>query len=198
MSSDKLSMSATGTRQGSAEIEKLIEQMRNSKTPEAALKLLHRSVQLRPNDQGLRLMLACTLHEQGKAGEAEQAYAHCLRANPKNLRALINLGSLQISGGQPAAGMKALNGALYLDPGNEEALAQKARGYGIMGKPEDALKILDDLAKKYPTDPKVMKGQALCHIEIGHKTKAAGILVRAAELAPDDQSIKNTLKKVTS
>ncbi len=198
MSSEKLTMSAKATRTGSAEIEKLMQELQAAKTPENALKLARKAVELRPKNPDLRLMLAITLHNLGMAGEAEREYGECLMLDMTNLRALINLGSLQISGGQPQAGLKALDGALHLDPDNAEALEQKGRAFGIMGEPGKALKIFDQLVNRHPENVAFLKAQALCHMEIGHKTKAAEILFRAAELAPDDAVIKTTLKRVAS
>ncbi len=198
MKSDKLSMSGSGTRAGSQEIEDLMRKMQASRTPEAALKLARRAVELRPKNPDLRLMLAITLHNQGKAREAERAYAECLMIDAENLIALINLGSLQISSGQPAAGLKALEGALHLDPDNARARFHKGRGLGRMDRADEALKIFDDLAAEEPDNVEYIKAQALCLMDIGHKTKAAELLFRAAELAPDDKAIQNAMKKVTS
>ena len=198
MKSDKLSMSGSGTRAGSQEIEDLMKQLRASKTPEAALNLARRAVELRPKNPDLRLMLAITLHNQGKAYEAERAYSECLLLDAGNVLALTNLGSLQISGGQPAAGLQALEGALHLDPDNAQARFHKGRGLGRLGKADEALKIFDELAAQQPDNVEVIKAQALCHMDIGHKTKAAELLFRAAELAPDDKAVRNALKKVTS
>jgi len=198
MTSDKLSMSATTTRPGSQEIETLIKQMQLTRTPEAALKLVRRAAQLRPQNPDLQLMLAVTLHNQGKAAEAERAYAECLKLNPENLRALVNLGSLQVSGGQPAAALQVLDGALHLDPDNAEARFHKGRALGALGKADEALKIFEALTRQQPDNVEAIKAQALCHMDIGHKTKAAELLFRAAELAPDDKAVRNALKKVTS
>ena len=198
MKSDKLSMSGSGTRAGSQEIEDLMKQMHESRTPEAALELARRAVELRPKNPDLRLMLAITLHNQGKAQEAERAYSECLMIDAENLLALINLGSLQISSGQPAAGLKALEGALNLDPDNVQARYHKGRGLGRLGQADEALKIFDELAAEQPNKVEFIKAQALCHMDIGHKTKAAELLFRAAELAPNDKAVRNAMKKVTS
>ncbi|MEM7637333.1 MAG: tetratricopeptide repeat protein [Pseudomonadota bacterium] len=198
MTSDKLSMSGSGTLAGSQEIEDLMKQLRASKTPEAALKLARRAVELRPKNPDLRLILAVTLHNQGKAQEAEHAYGECLMLDRENVPALTNLGSLQISGGQAEAGLKALEGALHLDPDNQQARFHKGRGLGRLGRADEALKIFDELAVEQPDNVEVIKSQALCHMDIGHKTKAAELLFRAAELAPHDKAVSNALKKVTS
>lgn len=198
MKSDKLSTSGSGTRAGSQEIEDLMKQLHASKTPEAALTLARRAVELRPKNPDLRLMLAITLHNQGKAQEAERAYAECLMLDAENVRALVNLGNLQISGGQPAIALKALDGALHLEPDNTEALFHKGRALGRLEKADEALQIFEKLAALQPDNVEVIKAQALCHMDIGHKTKAAELLFRAAELAPDDKAVSNALKKVTS
>ena len=198
MKSDKLSISATAKLQGSAELRPLLKEFTETRSWQAMEKLARKAVRLRPDQPEFHLMLGTALHNQGKARAAEQAYAACLRIDPKNLRALINLGSLQISGGQPAAGMAAIDAALFLEPDNVDARVQKGRGFGIMDKPDEALKIFDQLSRERPDDASVIKAQALCHMDIGHKTKAAELLFRAAELAPDDKAVRNALKKVTS
>ncbi|MGB7206466.1 MAG: tetratricopeptide repeat protein [Anderseniella sp.] len=194
----KLSTSATATRTGSAEIEKLMQELRTSKTPEAGLALARKAVELRPKNPDLRLILAVTLHNMGKASEAERQYVECLMMDRDNVRALINLGSLQISGGQAEAGLKALDAALHLDPGNAEARWHKGRGLGSMDRADEALKIFNELAVELPENVEIMKFRALCLMDIGHKTKAAEILLEAARLAPEDKAIQNALKKVAS
>ena len=194
----KLSTSARARLMNSGDIKPLLKEFREKGNWKSMENLARKAVELRPDQAEFHLMLGTALHNQGKAMAAEQAYAACLRIDPRNMRALINLGSLQISGGQPEAGLKALEGALFLQPGNIEARIQKGRGLGIMGKPDEALKIFDELSSNFPNSVAVLKAQAVCHMDIGHKTKAAELLFRAAELAPDDTSIQATLKKVAS
>jgi tetratricopeptide (TPR) repeat protein len=198
LSTGKLSTSATAHRPATGEIEKLMQKLKQTRSPADAEALARKAVSLKPDRAELHLALATALHMQGKASEAELAYAECLRREPKNLRALINLGSLQIDGGQPAAGLKSLDGALHLSPDNTEALFHKGRGLGRMGEAGEALQIFDGLARKLPDNVDVLKYLALCQIDIGHKTEAAKVLSRAAELAPDDKAIQSAMKKLSN
>jgi cytochrome c-type biogenesis protein CcmH/NrfG len=197
MSDDKLSLAATAT-QNPEEIRALMQDLVNERSWEALERLARRATQLRPQQQEFHLMLGTALHNLGRAREAEQAYAKCLQINPRNVRGLVKLGSLQISGGQPAVGLKALDAALYLDPDNEDALREKGRGLGILGQPDKALAVFEELLKKDPDDVASLKSAALCHMEIGHNTKAAELLNRAALLAPFDAAIADGLNKLSS
>ena len=198
MKSDKLSLSVSATRPGTAVIAELLKELRETNSLQSLEKLARKAIELHPEQPEFHMILGTALHNQGKAKAAEQAYAACLRIDPQNIRALINLGSLQISAGQPAAGLAAINGALHLDPGNVEARVHKGRGLGILGKPDEALDVFEVLCKERPNDVNVLKGQALCHMQIGHKTKAAELLARAIELEPDDAGLRAAMKQVAS
>lgn len=198
MTTNKISTSATAHKPATGEIEQLIQKMQQTRSPADAEALARKAVSLKPERAELHLALATALHMQGKAREAEAAYGECLKRDRKNVRALINLGSLQVDGGQPAAAIKALDGALYLSPDNAEALFHKGRGLGRMGEAGEALQIFDELAKKQPGNVEVLKFLALCHMDIGHKTEAAKVLSRAAELAPDDKAIQSAMQKLSN
>lgn len=198
MTSDKISTSATAHRPATAEIEELTKAMLESRSPADAEKLARKALSLKPDRADLHLALATALHMQGKAKEAEKSYASCLMRDKSNLRAMINMGSLQIDGGQPAAGLKVLEGALHLSPRHPEALFHKGRALGRMGEAGEALQIFSKLAKQQPDNVDVLKYLALCHMDIGHKTEAAKVLSRAAELAPGDAVISNAMKKLAN
>ena len=198
MTTNKISTSATAHKPATGEIEQLMQKMQQTRSPADAEALARKAVSLKPERAELHLALATALHMQGKAREAEAAYGECLKRDRKNVRALINLGSLQVDGGQPAAAIKALDGALYLSPDNAEALFHKGRGLGRMGEAGEALQIFDELARKQPGNVEVLKFLALCHMDIGHKTEAAKVLSRAAELAPDDKAIQSAMQKLSN
>lgn len=198
MTTNKISTSATAHKPATGEIEQLMQKMQQTRSPADAEVLARKAVSLKPERAELHLALATALHMQGKAREAEAAYGECLKRDRKNVRALINLGSLQVDGGQPAAAIKALDGALYLSPDNAEALFHKGRGLGRMGEAGEALQIFDELARKQPGNVEVLKFLALCHMDIGHKTEAAKVLSRAAELAPDDKAIQSAMQKLSN
>jgi tetratricopeptide (TPR) repeat protein len=198
MTTNKISTSATAHKPATGEIEQLMQKMQQTRSPADAEALARKAVSLKPERAELHLALATALHMQGKAREAEAAYGECLKRDRKNVRALINLGSLQVDGGQPAAAIKALDGALYLSPDNTEALFHKGRGLGRMGEAGEALQIFEGLAKKQPDNLDVLKFLALCHMDIGHKTEAAKVLSRAAELAPDDKAIQSAMQKLSN
>jgi len=198
MKSDKLNLSFSAKRPGTAEIAELLKQLRETRSLQSMENLARKAAELHPDRPEFHMVLGTALHNQGKARAAEQAYGACLRIDPKNVRALINLGSLQISAGQPAAGLAAINAALHLDPGNVEARLNKGRGLGILGKPDEALRVFEELSAERPDDVNVIKAQALCHMQIGHKTRAAELLSRALELAPGDPELRAAMKQVAS
>jgi Tfp pilus assembly protein PilF len=103
MTTNKISTSATAHKPATGEIEQLMQKMQQTRSPADAEALARKAVSLKPERAELHLALATALHMQGKASEAEAAYGECLKRDRKNVRALINLGSLQIDGGQPAA-----------------------------------------------------------------------------------------------
>lgn len=181
-----------------AEIDELIAKMGKTRSLPEAEQLARRAIQLKPDHPGFYLALGAVLHNRGKAAEAQAAYGECLKLDKKNVRALINLGSLQVDAGHPDAGMQALDAALYLAPDHLEARFHKSRALGMMGKTGEAFEILDDLAKKMPENVPVLKVLARCHQDMGNQTEAAEVLERAARLAPNDKAIASALAKLAN
>jgi len=198
MTKDNTAASAAAGKPANPEVEALIAQMGQTRSLPEAEMLARKALALQPDHPGLHLSLGIILHNRGKVAAAQAAYGECLKLDRKNVRALINLGSLQVDAGHPEPGLMALEAALHLAPGHTEARFHKARAFGRMGKTGEALEILDELARKMPENVPVLKMLALCHREIGNTAEAAKVLDQAARLAPDDKAIANAIAKLAN
>ena len=134
-------------------------------------------------------------HNQGRAREAEAEYGRSLAINPNNVRALVNLGLLQLNGGAPEAAVAALRSALALDPGSAEARHFLARALGATGRYEEACAEFERLVATSARDVAVLEGYALALIAAGRKAEGIRMLRRAEALNPGDPAIERALRE---
>jgi tetratricopeptide (TPR) repeat protein len=199
MTTNKISTSATAHKPATGEIEKLMQKLKQTRSPADAEALARKAVSLKPDRAELHLALATALHMQGKAREAEAAYGECLKRDRKNLSARSSTwAACRSTAASRQRPSRRSTARCYLSPDNTEALFHKGRGLGRMGEAGEALQIFEGLARKQPDNVDVLKFLALCQIDIGHKTEAAKVLSRAAELAPDDKAIQSAMKKLSN
>lgn len=75
-----------------------------------------------PRDLAARLDLADRYMESGNTSAAAAQYLMALQIDPRNAEAQAKLGFLLYQGGRPEDGLRAVNGALAVDPSYPEAL----------------------------------------------------------------------------
>lgn len=102
-----------------------------------------------PGNNDIQHTLAALYLDIGDLEKARAHYSNVLKAEPKNLDALIQMGWLEVQGGSPQSGLDPLNRALSLavEVDNQEQKAQVLAAMGIayeaMNKHEEALRNLE-------------------------------------------------------
>jgi len=99
-----------------------------------------------PDDLGVEFALGGLYEDNADFDKARTYYKKVLNTDPKNLVALLYMGSVEIGAGDPERALTSLGQAISLakqvDNKQEEALILQATGiaYGMMNKPDEALR----------------------------------------------------------
>jgi eukaryotic-like serine/threonine-protein kinase len=99
-----------------------------------------------PDDLDVKFALGGLYEDNADFDKARTYYKKVLNTDPKNLVALLSMGSVEIGAGDPERALTSLGQAISLakqvDNKQEEALILQATGiaYGMMNKPDEALR----------------------------------------------------------
>jgi len=103
-----------------------------------------------PDDPEVGYELGSLYADNGDFDKAKAQFAKILKADPKNIRTLWQMGSVEYQRGDPQAALepldKGLSLAVELDNPEQKAFILQALGisYRLMNKPEEAIKSLQD------------------------------------------------------
>ena len=111
-------------------------------SPEEAIGVYRRVLQIAPGHQDALLNLGRLLHEAGRVAEAEEHYRGALAASPGEPVAAYNLGVALEDQGRLAAAAAAYRQAIAGDPGNADAVYNLAGVCERIGEAEEALRWL--------------------------------------------------------
>lgn len=126
--------------------------------PELALNQFQKALDLQPNFERVRILVAMTLLKQKRLEDAIQAVEQVLQINKNNAYAYNILGSALIATGKYDRGMEALKTATDLDPSLADAYLK--RGVFHLAKGEKGLGE-GDLLKAIEAAPKVMSSRLM-------------------------------------
>jgi tetratricopeptide (TPR) repeat protein len=125
--------------------------------------------------------LACGLEEDGREGQAEEAYRQALEHNPAHLMALNNLGYLHQRRGDLLRALEWYGKALQIDPGLEKLQVNLGMTYGALGRTADAIRHYRRAIGINPRlNPAVYFNLACMHARRGENGEALLWLRRAA------------------
>ncbi|HKT53047.1 MAG TPA: tetratricopeptide repeat protein [Caulobacteraceae bacterium] len=116
-----------------------------------------------PNPVELRFRQALALHQQGRFGEAEQAYREVLTARPNHFDAVHLLGVLFGQTGRPGPAVDLISRAIAIDPNAPTARANRAKILNDLGRPAEAIADCEQALALNPRDvgAYVNRGNAL-------------------------------------
>jgi serine/threonine protein kinase/tetratricopeptide (TPR) repeat protein len=103
-----------------------------------------------PDNTDVEYALGSLYADNGDFDKARVQFAGILKADPKNIKALWQIGSVEFQAGNPQAGLeplsKGLSLAVQVDNQEQKALILQALGisYRWMGKPEEAVRNIQD------------------------------------------------------
>ncbi|MGC2182742.1 MAG: tetratricopeptide repeat protein, partial [Terriglobales bacterium] len=132
-----------------------------------------------PDDNDIQFALGSLYLDTGDLDKARAHYGNVLKADPKNLNALLAAGWLEVRSGNAQAGLDPLNRALSLaiQVDNQEEKAQILQATGVayegMNKPDEALR---NLQQSLDINRQLGKkaGVANSLVEIGHVENLLG------------------------
>ncbi len=112
--------------------------------------------------------------------------------DPKDTESWILLGKLYRAANKSPEAEKAFNGALQVDPDNEDAITQLAEMYAELGDSKRAIEKLKAAASKAPNE-RLLALLADQYEQLNDFKSAAEVLKQAHELAPDNGRITRGL-----
>lgn len=144
-----------------------------------AVELAERAVENTPNDAGFRALLGNIYFASGRFASAEAAYRDSLSLIPGQPELILKLALVQIAQGKNAEALSVLAAAQdMLDPANHGlALA-------LAGRPDDAVAVLNQVARAPGADARVRQNLALAYGLSGDWTMARTV---AAQDVPPEQ-----------
>ncbi|OKH48814.1 hypothetical protein NIES30_09320 [Phormidium tenue NIES-30] len=143
-----------------------------------AIAAFQAALRQQPNSAEARLGLAIAYQRAGRDAEAWAAYQAVLQISPDNSTALEALGEL--GGYRPEwqiGGVNALTQLLAQNPGNLEALSQRALLYGYQGRFSESLADYDLLLGQNPS-PQTLLGAAQIYAFSGDHSGALALFDR--------------------
>ncbi len=156
---------------------------------EQAQTLVDRAAELAPDSADTYVARGFLLDQQNRFDEAIAAYDRALELNPNMVRALMWRGQALGEVGRYEEQLASLRQAVALDPLAYVPVQNMAVMMVRHGKTAEALAAMEKLAR-IRNDPASYRGLALIHFQQGRLDLAHEILVKAHELAPDEQSTK--------
>jgi Flp pilus assembly protein TadD len=143
-----------------------------------AVQLAEQAVQASPDESELRALLGNCYFAAGRFASAEQAYRDSLTLMPAQPKLVLKLALVEIAQGRDADALAALHAASSaLDP------ADYGLALALAGQPDEAVDILNRIARAPGADARVRQNLALAYGLSGDWTMAR--TVAAQDIAPD-------------
>lgn len=133
---------------------------------------------------------AVQLHEQGKLDEAALLYRKILLANPKDVSAWMNLGTLLRTQGHHEAALAATHRALELDPNNASVLTNYGNGLLALDRNDEALAAQQRAVDISPDSFLIRSNYAIGLRESSRQADAVEQFDIACKMKPEDAQVK--------
>ena len=124
--------------------------------PVSASVYLKRAVDLVPGSSDFVLKLALNEYRLSRREGAMQRLQQLTDHDPDYVPAYANLGFMYLESGQPQKADQCYNKALRLDPDHAPSLLNRIGLRIHQGQKKEALRLLDDMLKRYPGDPRAL------------------------------------------
>jgi Flp pilus assembly protein TadD len=144
-----------------------------------AVQLAERAVQNTPNDAGFRMLLGNCYFAAGRFASAEAAYLDSLTLLPGQPEVIMKMALVQIAQGKKSEAAYVLNAARDMLDAANYGLA-----LALAGQADDAVAILNQVARQPAADARVRQNLALAYALSGDWTMARTV---AAQDVPPDQ-----------
>lgn len=115
-----------------------------------------------------------------------------LRRSPKNIYLLSNLGNTYLSIGEFDKAIEYFERALDINEDFRLAMVSLAKSYMIQDKPDEALKIYLEYARKYPNDAKALIDLTHVYLRLEKLDEARATIEKSISLKPDNPNANHT------
>jgi putative PEP-CTERM system TPR-repeat lipoprotein len=164
-----------------------------AKRPDDAVKMAAAHADKYPRDSAAHLLYGTALIAAGKRPEARAQYSEALKLDPKNVQALLNLGSLDSLEGHYKDATDRYEAVLKQDPRNVAAMTALGR---LATTQKDKANAVKWLKRAIATEPKAAAayvGLVMLYSEGGQFDEAASVARQFADADPDNPAALNAL-----
>ena len=132
-----------------------------------------------------KMVLAVTLHQEGRLQEAEAVYHEILKIDPKSYMAHNNLGLMALDNGQLEIGEILFKKAAAINPKNPDALNNIGNLYRAQRRYDQAVAVLEQAARLSPNVGGAHVNLGLTYEAVGKFDQAIASYQRALQLSPN-------------
>lgn len=147
------------------------------------------------------LIYAEKARQQTGAGDlagAEVALRRAVALDPRSARNLRALGDLELERGDLASAEGHYRVALGEEPKASRTFKHLAMAHARAGSPEEALRVLEESARRWPEDGQVELMRAILLFVRGDRAGAESAYARAVSLRPDDEDLAGGLEAASA
>ncbi len=163
---------------------------------DAAIAAYERALKLDPLFAGAYVNLADAYRQQGREDEGEKQLRRGLALLPNSPDLHHALGLLLVRQGNLSKALQELGSANHLAPENTRYTYVYAVALHSIGKKQEALSVLDEMALRQPYDLDLLSALISMYREKGDAKTARLYAKKAAEILPDDMSLKQLLMEL--
>ncbi|MBH5372780.1 tetratricopeptide repeat protein [Bradyrhizobium glycinis] len=163
---------------------------------EAAVICLGRAAALAPRNEEIKLALAQTLLSRGEVEEARAMTETVVHHEPRNARALLQLGAIEFTLGHTSAAETTLLRALEIAPDDPDALGNLSVLNLERGCLDEALSLAARAHLRAPLDTARLLHLAYCHAAIGLWPQAEATCQKLLAYAPAHVGAREILARV--
>jgi tetratricopeptide (TPR) repeat protein len=137
-----------------------------------ALKLSEEALKISPNSGAARLLLSAAMMRQGNFKDSRTSLQQILAAKPDQPETLLELGVLNLMEKKYDEAGTVFRKAYEADPTNLKGLLGQSESFLLMGKPEEAVKIVQLEVTRFPNRNDLKRNLADIQFRTGHIDEA--------------------------
>ncbi|MFL5321851.1 MAG: tetratricopeptide repeat protein [Myxococcaceae bacterium] len=161
-----------------------------------ALDELHLAVASDESNPFLQVAIAEEYARLSDLDHAEKELKKVIDQSPNYFPAQLMMGRVLMEGHKYTRARMHLRRAIKLKPKDEDGYLALAQLHLELNQPEEATKVVDELASAIPTESFGLKRLGLAFAERGEQGRAEKLLKRAAERNPTDAEVWSTLAQL--
>ena len=163
------------------------------KRPDEAVKMAAEYARKNPHNSAVHLLYGTALVAAGKRAEARVEYSEAYKLDPKNIDALLSLGSLDSLDGHYKDAVGRYDTALELDPQNAAAMTALGWLAMLQGDKAQAVKWLKQAIGAAPKSAAAYVGLVALYTESGQFDEASSTAKKLADAVPNNPVALNAL-----